>query len=173
MHVTLPEGKIAEVGIVNIFAPGTGEPIVFDTTAFEVETARVGGRPVNFAQWLRERQIDTRLPLVADYSGEMINVSFQQVDEGLVKFYAPVVKGVEYRLAQPINDYRGSLRRALSERPIEPLFGCNCILNYLYGQLEGQAGIPIPGPATFGEIAFILLNQTLVYVTVCDQRVPS
>jgi hypothetical protein len=37
-------------------------------------------------------------------------------------------------------------------------------LNYLYAGLEGDQPIPLGGPATFGEIAYILLNQTLVYL---------
>lgn len=39
---------------------------------------------------------------------------------------------------------------------------CNCILNYLYGELEGKTTGSFTGPATFGEIAYVLLNQTLV-----------
>ncbi len=46
-------------------------------------------------------------------------------------------------------------------------FACNCVLNFLYGKLEGaQAGLP--GPFTFGEIAYQLLNQTMVYCDVID-----
>ena len=42
------------------------------------------------------------------------------------------------------------------------LFSCNCILNYLYGGLEGKHTGSVYGPITFGEIAHLLLNQTLV-----------
>jgi len=38
---------------------------------------------------------------------------------------------------------------------------------YLYGKLEGaRAGLA--GPCTFGEIAYLLLNQTMVYFDVVD-----
>jgi len=48
-------------------------------------------------------------------------------------------------------------------------FACNCVLNYQYVKLEGaRAGLP--GPCTFGEIAFQLLNQTMVYFDVVDVR---
>ncbi|HXZ96426.1 MAG TPA: hypothetical protein VEG37_05180 [Burkholderiales bacterium] len=48
-------------------------------------------------------------------------------------------------------------------------FARNCALNFLYGKLEGaQAGLP--GPCTFGEIAYQLLNQTMVYLVVVDVR---
>lgn len=168
LRVDLPPGRIADIGIVNIFEPGDGETICFPETAFEAKEAIIGGERVDFAKWLTDRGVDTRFPLVADYSGEKINVSFQAVDReaGVVRFYAPVVTGVDYKLAVPVTDYKTDLAAHIAEKPIEPLFGCNCILNYLYGGLEGQTGIPIPGPATFGEVAYMLLNQTLVYLDV-------
>lgn len=45
-------------------------------------------------------------------------------------------------------------------------FACNCILNYLYSELEGKKVPTMLGPMTFGEIAYQLLNQTLVYLTI-------
>ena len=45
-------------------------------------------------------------------------------------------------------------------------YSCNCILNYLYGDLEGKKTGGFTGPVTFGEIAYILLNQTLVKLDV-------
>jgi len=47
---------------------------------------------------------------------------------------------------------------------VTPVFSCNCILNYLYADLAGDKALSITGPATFGEIAYVLLNQTLVYL---------
>jgi hypothetical protein len=46
------------------------------------------------------------------------------------------------------------------------VFACNCILNFLYSGLEGKITEGMYGPITFGEIAFQLLNQTLVYLDV-------
>src|SRR2546428_5124442 len=46
-------------------------------------------------------------------------------------------------------------------------FACNCTLNYVYGKLDG-ARVGLPGPFTFGEIAYQLLNQTMVYCDVVD-----
>ena len=47
-------------------------------------------------------------------------------------------------------------------------FSCNCILNYLYSELEGKQTGPITGPITFGEVAYQLLNQTMVYLVFHD-----
>lgn len=38
----------------------------------------------------------------------------------------------------------------------------------MYGELEGKKLEAFAGPVTFGEIAYQLVNQTLVYVTVED-----
>ncbi|MCR8916093.1 hypothetical protein FDP08_10165 [Marinobacter panjinensis] len=46
------------------------------------------------------------------------------------------------------------------------VFGCNCILNYLHSALEGRKTAQLTGPITFGEVAYQLLNQTAVFLTV-------
>jgi hypothetical protein len=48
------------------------------------------------------------------------------------------------------------------------VFSCNCILNYLYSELEGKQTGGIIGPITFGEVAYQLLNQTLAYLTISE-----
>ena len=45
-------------------------------------------------------------------------------------------------------------------------FSCNCILNFLFGGLEGQKIGELYGPVTFGEIGYQLLNQTLVVLRI-------
>lgn len=168
LRASLPRSQIAKIGIVNVFRQGTGDTIVFNETAFSGAACLINGATANFFDYVKEAKLDLRLPLVANYSGEMINVSFQGLDEASrsVKFYAPILKGVEYRQAAPIGDYRAAFAGHLKDLGISPAFSCNCILNYLYGNLEGKQHIPIGGPATFGEIAYVLLNQTMVYLTV-------
>jgi hypothetical protein len=95
----------------------------------------------------------------------MVNVSIRAVDQAKrqVDFYAPVFEDMEYRLAKP----PGTLPAIGPDEGGGVNFSCNCILNYLYGKLEGQRTGRYTGPMTFGEIAFLLLNQTLVHLTVC------
>ncbi|WP_085316211.1 DUF6976 family protein [Derxia lacustris] len=168
LHATLAAGHQAEIGIVNLFGQGDGATVEFDDTGFNVSHARVNGQKVNFAQWLGENAIDTRLPLVADYCGAMVNVSFASVDaqNGRVQLYAPVFPGVTYRIAAPVADYPKSFAAAIEPLDIEPALSLNCILNYLYGKLEGQHTGHFKGPFTFGEIAYGLLNQTLVHLQI-------
>lgn len=168
IHIPLPPSVYPRIEILNLFRPGAGDAIRFLSTGFSAQECLVNGELVNLAQYLTHKAIDTRLPLVADYSGAMINVSFKGVDaaQGRVDFYAPVFDDVEYRIAEPVPDYGQAFARALPLDAHGAQWSCNCILNYLYGELQGQRTGPLTGPMTFGEIAFQLLNQTLVYVSV-------
>lgn len=168
-HVSLPAGKALDVEIVNIFERSDGPDIRFETDGFDVTDCSIDGGRTNFARWLTENAVDTQLPLVADYSGALINASIQRVDKeaGKVVLYAPVFKGRTYRMAKPVADYVQAFRTATAGMSRDVVFACNCILNFLYGKLEG-AQVGLPGPFTFGEIAFQLVNQTMVYCHVVD-----
>ncbi|MGE5232447.1 MAG: DUF6976 family protein [Deltaproteobacteria bacterium] len=168
-HVSLPAGKALDVEIVNIFERTDGPDIRFQRDGFEVTDCSIDGRQTNFARWLTENEVDTHLPLIADYSGALINASIQSVDRdaGTVVLYAPVFKGRTYRRAKPVPDYVRAFRSATAGVSREVAFACNCILNFLYGKLEGTH-VGLAGPFTFGEIAFQLVNQTMVYSHVVD-----
>jgi len=170
MHASLPAAKMASIAIVNLFSQGTGDSIRFPEEGFSVRDCMIGGKTLNFAEYLLSNKIDTRLPLVADYSGTMVNVSFQAVDEkaGTVALYAPVFQDVEYRIAKPVKNYVKEFTAKLPAGSVNPVFSCNCILNYVYCELEGKKTGSIVGPITFGEIAYQLLNQTLTYLEVKD-----
>ena len=164
MDVTLPKNQIANLEIVNVFKPGSGETIMFPVSGFSAGECKVNGKAVNFAKYLTSQKIDTRLPLTANYNGSIVNVSVQSVDEakGTVRFYAPVFRGIEYKIAEPVPDYVKAFESAIRGNGKAPSFACNCILNYLYANLEGKRTGSITGPITFGEVAHQLLNQTLV-----------
>jgi hypothetical protein len=168
LHLSLPPGKTAELAILNIFEMGDGPGIEFDKDGFDAGEAHVRGERVNLARWLDENKADTRLPLVADYLGTRVNVSFQSVNPkaGTVRFYAPVFVGVTYRHARPVSDYATAFSKQLPANIGEVAFSCNCILNYLYSELEGKRTATFTGPVTFGEIAYQLVNQTLAYLVV-------
>ncbi len=168
MHVTLAPNKVANIGIVNIATQGDGDVIEFPDTGFSATGCLINGVEQNFADYMVDNNIDIKLPLVADYSGAMINVCFQEIDEEnkSVSFYGPVFNGVEYKLSAPVNDYVSSFQSALPSLDSNVTFSCNCVLNYLYSELEGKTTQGMTGPMTFGEIAYQLLNQTLVYLTV-------
>ncbi|MGE5471092.1 MAG: DUF6976 family protein [Bacteroidota bacterium] len=168
VDVPLPNDKFARIDIVNLFTPGQGDDITFPETGFSAGDCLINGEPANFSDYLSGQGIDTRLPLVADYSGAMVNVSIKGnvSAERRVDFYAPVFPGTRYRFAAPVADYITALQSALPPMDSEPGFSCNCVLNYLYCELDGKRTGRITGPITFGEIAYQLLNQTLVYLSI-------
>jgi|GEM_PF-159422 len=171
MHVSLPSNQVAEVGYLNIFEQGNGDAITFPQDGFTVLDAYINGEKTNFAEYVTRQQLDTRLPLVADYFGAMVNISFQSVDveKREVRLYAPVFAGVTYKHARPIENYFQQFTTKLPLRlETSPVFSCNCILNYLYSGLEGKRTGNITGPITFGEVVYQLLNQTMAYLTITD-----
>jgi len=170
LHVVLPPGKAAKLDIINLFSQGDGAEIEFAVDGFEsVGDCRIGGKPANLASYIATNKIDAKLPLVANYQGAMVNVSLQSVDAaaGKTTFYAPVFKGIKYKFAAPVEDYIDDFTRRLATIKTHSIaLSCNCVLNYLYAQLEGKKTGSIIGPITFGEIAYMLLNQTLVYLSI-------
>lgn len=169
MHVTLAPGKFANIGIVNIAKQGDGDVFEFSDTGFSAGDCLINGIHGNLADYITKHNIDTRYPLVANYSGAMINVAFQQVDEAnkKVSFYAPVFNGIEYKLSTSSTDYVKEFQAAIPSTKEVP-FSCNCVLNYLHSELEGKKTGDLTGPMTFGEIAYQLLTQTMVYLSIED-----
>lgn len=169
-YVTLPSDKLASVDIVNLFEPDDGDLLRFPTAGFEVGDCEINGETCNFAAYVRQRGLENgSLPLVGDYAGAHVNASLQQVDAagGKVVLYAPVFPGVDYRFAKPVDDYAAAFRaRFAAQDDTGAVMACNCILNFVFGELEGKTIGGIQGPVTFGEIAYQLLNQTMVVVRV-------
>lgn len=168
LHVPLAADKVAVIRILNLFRQGAGDVLTFAQTGFQQKTCFVNGREWLFADYIAEKKLDLKLPLVADYHGAQINTSFQAVDASTaqVAFYAPVFPNIEYRHAAPVGDYVQEFEKLINEADADMLFSCNCILNYLYGGLNGRKTGEVTGPVTFGEIAYQLLNQTMVYLEV-------
>ncbi|MEN8907504.1 MAG: hypothetical protein ABF289_16255 [Clostridiales bacterium] len=169
IHLELKLDMMANIGIINIFEQGNGDIIEFDSEGFSVEDCLVNGKKQNFYDYITINKFDTRLPIVANYCGAMVNVSFQSVDEKekKVNFYAPVFKNIKYKIAAPIDNYIQEFEKAIQYTGEKStVLSCNCILNYLYGDLEGKRTSNFLSPITFGEIAYQLLNQTLVYLEI-------
>jgi hypothetical protein len=167
LHATTNDDYVARIEIINPFKQSSGDTITFPHSGFAVTDCLVNGQPLNLFDYIQQNGVDTRWPLVADYAGAQINVSFQGTDDAIkrVRFYAPVFEDVEYRLADPLANLAEFFGKEFDARKVNPAFSCNCILNFLYAELEGKRTGNATGPITFGEIAYMQLNQTLVYVT--------
>jgi hypothetical protein len=173
MHIPMPEHQLANINIVNLFSQGNGPEIKFNATGFNVSDCTIDGEPANLAEYIKRENIDTRLPLVANYSGVLINVSIQEVQEAQknVALYAPVFADIGYKFATPVPNYLESFNKMLPTSTSDGIaFSCNCILNYLYSELDGKKTRDLTGPITFGEVAYQLLNQTLVYLSLSSGK---
>ncbi|MCL1927774.1 MAG: hypothetical protein FWG07_03140 [Treponema sp.] len=168
LHLQTKEDKTISVNIINIFEQDTSSPVIeFSEEGFHVKKCLVNGKEVVFADYIAKNKIDTKLPIVGDYSGSGVNISFKSIENDIVNFYAPVFQGIKYRIAKPVSDYVELFNKHILEHSDDSsAFSCNCILNFLYGDLEHKKIESFAGPITFGEIAYQLVNQTLVYVTV-------
>lgn len=165
MYIRLPEGKTALINMVNIFKDDKADPVIrFEENTLDVTQCKVNGQNVNFADYIKEQGIDPKMPLVADHNGSYINTSIKEVGGRTVSLYAPVFRNIDYRFAVYVDDYAEEFERRIKEgEPKKPVFSCNCVLNYQFGNLEGKKTAPFAGPVTFGEVAYHMVNQTLVY----------
>lgn len=167
LHVKIDDKKLANIEIINIFSQDENSPtLVFPKTDFVQDICLIDGKEENLADYLIKNNIDIRFPIIEEQNGALINKSFMKIDEEnkQVIFYAPIFHDVEYRFAKPITNYAEKFNIATANVGNVD-YSCNCILNYLYGELEGQK-INISGATTFGEIAYQLLNQTQIYLKI-------
>lgn len=166
MHATLNDGLYADIDIVNLFQQGNGDEIEFLETGFSAQDVLINGKKENFANYAAQKHLDNRLPLVADFNSEFVNTSIKEIGSGRVSFYAPVFKGVVYKQAQAIDDYAKGFAKIVEDKKLTPTCAFNCILNFIYSELEGKKTAEITGPVAFGEIAYMLHNQTLVSLSI-------
>lgn len=174
LRAELKPGKQAEIGIINLFEQGDGDTLTFPSDGFAASDVMVNGAPQNYAAYLKAHNLDTRLPIVADYYGALVSISFQCINEAedMVHFYAPVFSSIEYKHARPVADYVAAFDaqagKVVGLDTDDVAFSCNCVLNYLFSNLENKRTGAFVGPVTFGEIAYQLMNQTLVYLEIKD-----
>lgn len=173
MHVELTGNKLAEVGMLNMFEQGGGDTITFPESGFTAKEAYINGVKVDFAKYIFENNLDLRLPLVTDVNGTFVNTSFcrNYSSDGEVLFYSPVFKTLEYKHAKPVANYAEKFTKKLSMGlGVEMVFSCNCILNYIYSGLDRYSRSDLSGPVTFGEIAYHIHNQTVVYLRIIHNQ---
>ncbi len=167
LHVELPAEKTARLDIINIFTEKEdSDTISFQEDGLVQKECIVNGKVLDLIDYLKSVNHDTRFPMIANQLGARINKSFLTLNEETreVGLVAPVFKDETYKLAQNIDDYEAQFNAAIKAIP-KTNYACNCVLNYLYGDFANKK-VEATGATTFGEIAFQLLNQTMVYLVV-------
>ena len=104
--------------------------------------------------------------LVFDMHGAYINREILNIDANKkqVTFYAPVMDGDIYRIGKKNENYLDGYNRVVKDRK-NVLFTLSCIVYFTQGGFDGQP-ICANGIITFGEIAYQLLNKTVVTLEV-------
>jgi hypothetical protein len=168
LHIELPEERTVQIAIVNIFSPDKSSPVVtFPRDGFHAKTCFIDGKEAVLADYIAANGLDTRLPLVGDYAGANVNIAIKEIKDGTVDFFAPLFRGIEYRFAESVPNYADAFNAKIEELGLVAAeFACNCVLNFVYGDLENKKLGGLYGPISFGEIAWSLFNQTLVYLCV-------
>ena len=163
MHITLPANKYAEIHMSNSFEQGNGNVITFEHKTLVVKDAIVNGVKQNFATYLREAKVDTKMPLVANYSGAMLNTNCFVVETDTVYLSSPVFEQVEYRFAQ-----QSTFAPEQNIADENVVISASCVLNYVWPELCGKYIKIINAPAVYGQIAYQLISQITMSVTIGD-----
>lgn len=170
IHVPLYRDQQAHISINSEFDPKASSDVIrFPRIGLKANQCLINGAEWNLADYYREFRIDPKLPLIGDFAGNPVNVSIQQVHEDtrIVDFFAPVYPNVDYRLAKAVEFENLFSTLTLNSKDT---WACSCILNYMYGNLKGKKG-GMPGPFTFGEIAYQVVNQSLVTLTLSNNPI--
>ena len=163
MHVSLPENKFAEIHIYTPYQQGDGDIITFDYEGLTLKDAFINGERRNFAEYLREINYNESIPFTADYCGAPISVVTCYISEDEVLMAVPVFKSLEYRLS---TIDKNIVEPSMSDDKI--VFSVTCVGFFIQPELCQQYLKKMNGPVVYGEIAYQMVSQTTVYVTIND-----
>ena len=167
MHISLKKGKYADLNLINFYSQdGKGDTIEFLENGFEVSDVLINGEKKNFAEYILQKQIDIKLPLVIDMDSVTINTSLYCLAGDKVKFFAPVFKGFVYKFAKSAENIENDFLKIAPDKM--PTFAVICILNYFYAGLQGKHLDALYAPVANGEICYQLVNQTIVTMDIKD-----
>lgn len=167
LHIELPENKIARAEILNLDTIQKTSIIKFPKTSFIQSECTINGKKSNIADFLSDINYKEGLPIIANYNGALINRDIKVIDKEKkeVAFFSPVFHDETYYLANIIDNYHELFKQKLKTDNLNIPYSCICVSYYNLGDLENKK-INVEGVFAFGEIAFQLLNQTLVFLEI-------
>lgn len=166
MHVRLPLGYTARAEIMNFDTIDFSTPALkFPKTDFVQSECLIDGKPGNIAHYLESvKQRIGRYPqLITDMNGALVNRDTKRVDldKGEAAFFSPAYAGDEYRIVKPNADYQKAFNDTLAAKRDHIAVCFSCTSYFMFGEFEGKH-IGVNGVYAFGEIAYQLLNKTIV-----------
>ncbi len=169
IHIELPDNKVARAEILNVETiDKNSKGIVFPKTSFTQSECVINGEKQNIADFLEDVGYQTNYNLVADYNGSIVSRDVKEINPVTreVTFYTAIFNDEVYYLANKIDDYKELFERNLTYTSKENVpYSCMCMSYYMRGDLKNRK-INIEGVFGFGEIAFHVLNRTLVFLEI-------
>lgn len=167
LYVEMPNNLTARTEIINLDTIDYDTAkLVFPKTSFVQSDCLIDGKPGNIAEYF-ENVVKPKLggstQLITSQNGALINRDVKIVDikEGKVTFFSPAYAGDEYYLVKNGNDYLKMFNDNLNSKTSEVAACLSCVSYYFSGKFEGR-NICKNGIYAFGEIAYQLLNKTIV-----------
>lgn len=168
IHIELPENKVARVEILNLFSIDKSSPeIKFPKNSFTQSECSINGKKENIAEFFNKINHKEGTPIISDCNGAIINRDVREInlEKKEVTFYTPIYHDDVYYLSNKIDDFQKSFDENLKTENVNIPYSCVCVSYYFNANLENKK-IQTEGVFAFGEIAFQLLNQTLVFLEI-------
>lgn len=165
MHIKLSDKYTARAEIMNFdIIDRKSSVLKFPINSFVQSDCIIDGKEGNIADFLNDLK-NTGVgvtPLITNMNGAFVNrdIRFIDNDNRTVSFFSPVYEGDEYRMSKSPGNYLETFNKRLSGK--ENVAACfSCTSYFLGGNFEGHK-IDYNGIYAFGEIAYQLLNKTIV-----------
>ncbi len=167
LYVALPDYLTARCEIMNFDTIDENtSKVVFPKTSFVQSDCLIDGKPGNISDYF-ENVVKAKLgkytQMITSQNGALINRDPRVVNTktGETSFFSPVYAGDEYYLVKNGSDYFKMFNDNLKSKTADVVTCLSCISYYFGGNFEGRS-ICKNGVYAFGEIAYQLLNKTIV-----------
>ncbi|MBQ3655540.1 MAG: hypothetical protein II956_01675 [Bacteroidales bacterium] len=167
LYVELPEYLSARTEIENFDTIDEQTPeIIFPKDGFVQSDCLIDGKPGNIAEYFEnvvKPKIGGYTQMITSQNGALINRDTKIVDtkKGEVTFFSPVYAGDKYHLVKNGQDYLKMFNDNLSVKRTDVVACFSCVSYFFGGDFTGKK-VVTNGNYAFGEIAYQLLNKTIV-----------
>ena len=169
MYVKVSDRLRVRAEIMNMDSIDDTTPALkFPKTGFTQSDCLIDGKPGNIASYLEavKARIGHYPQLITSQNGALVNRDTKSVDvqKGEAVFFSPAYESDVYYIVKQNNDYQATFNRRLG-RKTDVIACVSCTSYFWLGDFEYKH-IDFNGVYTFGEIAYQLLNKTIVTLEV-------
>jgi hypothetical protein len=169
MYVKVSDRLRVRTEIINLDTIDDTTPsLKFPKSGFVQSDCLIDGKPGNIASYLEavKGRIGHYPQLITSQNGALVNrdIKSVNVETGEAEFFSPAYDSDVYYLVKTNNDYFATFNRRLG-RKTDVIACLSCTSYFLEGDFEYRH-IDFNGVYTFGEIAYQLLNKTIVTLEV-------